>query len=811
MKHLCLTMIFAISALGCKTPTQFVVYIDSDLEPGTELERIVVLAGEDKGEELSPDDDEVQMYEFRVVAEDPIGASRRTLPVSFAVVPAGDLPRDARIEATGYLTLSGARTVTDRALSSFRSNQALGITLRLDEECVGVVCEPSFSCERGACVDAIVSDPPEVSGELRPCGVDERVSENACVSCPTGTRNRAGDDASGPDTMCDAIICARDEQVVEHECLVCPTGTLGDGNDASGPDTMCAVVICGADERVVGNECVACPRGSTNEPGDDASGGDTNCDATLCAETEFVSDNTCETCPAGMMNAAGDDASATDTTCEEGDLCFQALQVRCEVFNQAYIKAPSADPSSAFGASVALSSDGETLAVGVISDGSSSTGIDGDYGRDDARGSGAVYVFVRRDSTWVRDAYIKASNTDSFDEFGWSVALSSDGRTLAVGARGEDSAATGIDGDQESNDASGSGAVYVFQREGMTWAQEAYIKASNTDDDGSEFGRSVTLSGDGGILGVGAFGEASTATGIDGDQASNDAEESGAVYVFKRTGLVWVQEAYIKASNTNRSDAFGWSVALSSDGRTLAVGALGEDSVATGTGGDQESNGASGSGAVYVFQREGTAWAQEAYIKASNTGAMDRFGSSVGLSLDGGTLVVGAPAEDSSSRGTDGEQESDSATNSGAAYVFTRAGAVWTQEVYIKASNAHEDDAFGYSVTLSSDGETLVVGAHLEASNATGVDGDQTSHAADESGAVYLFTRSETWSQEAYIKASNTDEQDGFGRSLALSSDGQTLAVGAPQEDSASTGVGGDQTSNAAEDSGAVYLRQLAP
>jgi hypothetical protein len=156
---------------------------------------------------------------------------------------------------------------------------------------------------------------------------------------------------------------------------------------------------------------------------------------------------------------------------------------------------------------------------------------------------------------------------------------------------------------------------------------EAYVKASNTGEY-DVFGYSVTLSGD--TLAVGAPNEASNAIGVNGNQADNSAPYSGAVYVFRRSGSTWAQEAYLKASNTGAG--FGNSVAL--DGDTLAVGATGEASNATGVNGNQTDESASGSGAVYVFRRSGSAWAQEAYIKASNTEEYDHFGRSVALDSD---------------------------------------------------------------------------------------------------------------------------------------------------------------------------------
>ena len=457
-----------------------------------------------------------------------------------------------------------------------------------------------------------------------------------------------------------------------------------------------------------------------------------------------------------------------------------------------YLKASNTGVNDAFGISLALS--GDTLAVGASGEDSNATGTGGNQADNSASGSGAVYVFVRSGTVWTQQAYLKASNTDAGDGFGSSVALSGD--TLAVGAPFEASNATGTSGNQADNSASGSGAVYVFVRSGTMWTQQAYVKASNTEArDG--FGWSVALSGD--TLAAGALYEASTATGINGDQANNNAKDSGAVYVFVRSGTKWTQQAYVKASNTGAFDAFGQSVSLSGD--TLAVGAWGEASSATGTNGNQADNSAPGSGAVYLFVRSGTTWTQQAYLKASNTGSLDLFGYSVALS--GETLAVGAPQESSSATGIGGDPTDNGASKSGAVYLFVRSGTTWTQQAYVKASNTEAGDGFGYSVALS--GDTLVVGAPFEASNSTGINGNEDDNGASKSGAVYTFVRSGTsWSQSAYVKASNTETGDGFGSRVALS--GDTLAGGAYHESSNATGVNGSQANNIAKDSGAVYL-----
>jgi hypothetical protein len=232
---------------------------------------------------------------------------------------------------------------------------------------------------------------------------------------------------------------------------------------------------------------------------------------------------------------------------------------------EAYIKASNTGAGDRFGA-VALSADGSVLAVAAVVEASAATGIDGNQLDDSRPGAGAVYVFTRDDTSWIQQAYLKASNTGEGDNFGSRIALSGDGLTLAVSAVGEDSSATGVGGNQSDNSVDTSGAVYVFTRSGTTWLQQAYIKASNTGI-GDLFGRSIALSADGSTLAVGA-NEDSAATGINGDQTDNSASSAGAVYVFTRSGMSWSQQAYIKASNTNEMDAFGGSVALSADGST---------------------------------------------------------------------------------------------------------------------------------------------------------------------------------------------------------------------------------------------------
>jgi hypothetical protein len=140
-----------------------------------------------------------------------------------------------------------------------------------------------------------------------------------------------------------------------------------------------------------------------------------------------------------------------------------------------------------------------------------------------------------------------------------------------------------------------------------------------------------------------------------------------------------------------------------------------------------------------VFVRQGTRWTQQAFIKASNSGKEDWFGSRLQISGDGNTLAASAQLEDSAAQGINGRQDDDSAQEAGAVYLFTRTGTTWSQRAYVKSSNNKAFDEFGSSVSLSRDGLTLAVGARGEDSSARGIDGNQADKTVSEAGAVYVF------------------------------------------------------------------------
>jgi hypothetical protein len=303
-----------------------------------------------------------------------------------------------------------------------------------------------------------------------------------------------------------------------------------------------------------------------------------------------------------------------------------------------------------------------------------------------------------------------------------------------------------------SNDCRLSGAVFIFTRTNGSWTQQAYVKASTRIGPSSQFGQLLALSGD--TLAVGS--------------------DRNGVYVFTRAAGIWSQQANInRASNTEAEDRFGSSIALS--GETLAIGAPGEASCARGINGDQIDNACPSAGAIYVFMRTAGVWNQQAYVKAPNTQGGDAFGSSVALA--GETLAVG---------------------NAGGVSVFMRTNGIWAQD----GSVIPDRGASSLGQTLALNDDLLVVGEPGEVGDFDGV-------VRERAGAVYIFHRFAPgiWSGISYMLAPNTDAEDRFGTSVALSP--EMLAIGAPLESSCAAGVNGNQADNNCYAAGAAYAYAL--
>ncbi len=402
-----------------------------------------------------------------------------------------------------------------------------------------------------------------------------------------------------------------------------------------------------------------------------------------------------------------------------------------------------------------LSLSGNTLAIGAPSSEETETG--------------AVYIFDRdNNGDWGQPVKLTASNAGPNDKYGTSVALSGD--TLVVGAFLEDSIATGVGGDKFTDDDVGHGnigAAYVYKRSPGTseWYEQAYLKPFATTPQSNrniQFGSNVAIDGD--LIAISAVFDKSAATGINGDLEDRSIHLAGAVFVFTRNNGIWSQDAYIKASNTDPIDQFGSSLAVS--GNTIAASSRFEDSASPGINGDQSNNASRTSGAVYVFNRSGTTWTQEAYIKASNPGDFDQFGSS--LALDGDTLAVGAQFEGSYASGVatnaPNVQEDNSINSSGAVYVYIRTGNTWSQQAYLKSATTQVNGNFGNSVALS--GDMLAVGASGELARA---------------GQVHFFTRNSTdWMQQEPNRSSIIGANNFFGSKIDL--DNGLLVSSAPNE-----------------------------
>ncbi|MCB1207897.1 MAG: PKD domain-containing protein [Verrucomicrobiales bacterium] len=427
--------------------------------------------------------------------------------------------------------------------------------------------------------------------------------------------------------------------------------------------------------------------------------------------------------------------------------------------------------------------------------------LDNDGQYDDAFGATVVMSLSAQSAAGIAAPGVHTVHLRVIDSLGLTDTASS---TVTVAAEplitqvqhavavGPDVVAVGAPNEQGSGAPSAYGTACVLRWDGTNWNKEADIVPSNPALV-QKFGHAVAIIDD--IMVVGAPGESSAASGINGAGATTaGAIEAGAVYVFKRNAGAWTQQALIKQAQPGAGDHFGAAIALFGD--TLVVGAPDEDSAATDVGGDESDNAATNSGAVYVFTRSGSTWAQEAYLKASNTGTGDRFGTSV--SLSGDVLAVGAGFEDSAETGVSGIGSSNSAPDSGAVYVFRREGE-WLQEAYLKPSNTGAADEFGRSVAVS--GARVIVGAPNEDSDSTTVNSGSMDNTSTDRGAAYVFVfNGAAWVQEAYVKQPNGATGDHFGASVAMSRGRVVIGAEAHHGTLADSGLG-----YAFEDSGSGW------
>jgi len=373
--------------------------------------------------------------------------------------------------------------------------------------------------------------------------------------------------------------------------------------------------------------------------------------------------------------------------------------------------APDGAASDYFGSSVSLSADGQTALVGAYRD------------DDESTDSGSAWVFDWNGSAWAARPKLLAPNSAASDYFGYSVSLSADGQTALVGAYGDDDLG------------SFSGSAWVFDWNGSVWTARPKLLAP--DGAASDrFGHSVSLSADAQTALVGAY--------YDNDNGSR----TGSAWAFEWNGSTWTARPKLLSPDSEANDYFGSSVSLSADGQTALVGAYGDDDEST------------DSGSAWVFDWNGSAWATRPKLLVPNSAAGDYFGYSVSLSADGQAALVGAYRDD------------DNGGNSGSALVFDWNGSAWAARPKLLAPDGTGNDYFGSSVSLSADGRTALVGAF----------GDDDKGA--DSGSAWAFDwNGSAWTARPKLLVLEGAVSDYFGSSVSLSADGQTALVGAFRDD----------------------------
>ena len=449
---------------------------------------------------------------------------------------------------------------------------------------------------------------------------------------------------------------------------------------------------------------------------------------------------------------------------------------------EAYLKASNSGVAHQFGK--ACSVDGDTLVVGASTESGAASIVNGDQSVQTLTHSGAAYVFVQDGTGWLQEAYVKASNSGANDIFGSAVAL--DGDTLVVAAPAESSGTPGIDSNASDDSAMRAGAVYVFERTSTTWTQTTYIKPSVIEAE-DLFGWSVSLCGD--TLAVSAFGE----SGVVGDPTSNALVQSGAVWIFERSGTTWTETQYLKGSLASEYGQFGASLHL--DGDRLFVGAPWHEPPGSSV----------RSGVVYHFERVAGSF-QEADILVPETfDAGDNFGWMI--DGHGSRLLVASLHEAGGAPGVDGDELDNSEAGAGAAYVFRESAGGWQQEAYLK----HPDpDTFDRANDVALGEDVAVVGFFLDDSGADGVGADPFDNSVSDSGSAVVYTRTSAgWLLSEFLKHPASDVSDRMGSAVDI--DDARLVVSCLFEASSATGIDGDFTDNSAPSAGCVLVYSASP
>jgi hypothetical protein len=367
-----------------------------------------------------------------------------------------------------------------------------------------------------------------------------------------------------------------------------------------------------------------------------------------------------------------------------------------------------ASTSSNFGRSLSLSADGSTLLVG---------------------GNANAWVYAISGGTWSEQQKLTVAD-GSFGgttTFGFDLALSGDGSTAVIGG---------------ASDSAWRGAAWVFARSGSNWSEQAKLPLPGDAAGDATLGSSVAVSADGTTAIVG--GPLDGQSGIAGRPTG-----VGAVWVFVRSASGWTEQAKLVPSDAidpGTGVGFGSSLALSSDGNTAFVGGALD----------------SGAGAVWVYSRSGSTWAEQQKITppADVTGSSPSFGDAVAASADGATLLIGGSGDNS---------------GKGAVWAYASTGSVWTEQAKLPLpSDGAGTGRFGSAIALSADGHTAIVGASTTTTSSVGP-------------GAWLFTRSSgVWSEAQHLTTppDTIGPNVAFGTTVAISADGSTVAVANPNDDS---------------------------
>ena len=366
--------------------------------------------------------------------------------------------------------------------------------------------------------------------------------------------------------------------------------------------------------------------------------------------------------------------------------------------------------------STKFSADGNTLAIGAPNYTSNVY---------PSMNSGAVYIYINTGGNWsqqsilVGNTIVGNSSTSSINQ-GSALALSADGNTCAIGGQGDNSL---------------TGATWVFTRSGSTWTQQAKLIGTGYIGTTIEQGFAVALSADGNTLATSSY---------------SDNNQIGTVWVFTRSGSTWTQQQkLVPTGGIGAVLDFGYSLALSADGNTLAAGGYGDNSTI---------------GATWIFTRSGTTWSQQQKLIGTGVlGTLCSQGISVSLSADGNTCAVGGYYDNA---------------GRGATWVFTRSGSTWTQQAKLIGTGAISSaPGQGFVVALSADGNSLVIGPIYQ------------------NAGVWFWTRSAgTWTQQNYMPPINTSTLF-VNKSVNINASGKTI-------------VGGYLLGGGNSDPGTVYIYQ---